>query len=75
MNLLQRDVEQGGYARFVALKKKHPNMKAMLAVGGWGEGGKKYSQMASMPSRRETFVRSVVGQSWRISTKFKYPSN
>ena len=62
MNLLQRDVEQGGYARFVALKNKYPNMKAMLAVGGWGEGGKKYSQMASMPSRRETFVRSVVGQ-------------
>jgi len=46
----------------VALKNKYPNMKAMLAVGGWGEGGKKYSQMASMPSRRETFVRSVVGQ-------------
>ena len=39
MNLLQRDVEQGGYARFVALKNKYPNMKAMLAVGGWGEGG------------------------------------
>jgi len=36
-------------------------MKPMLAVGGWGEGGKKYSQMASMPSRRESFVNSVVG--------------
>ena len=31
-------------------------------VGRWGEGGKKYSQMASMSSRREKFVRGVVGQ-------------
>nr|WOK42677.1 endochitinase [Diaphanosoma celebensis] len=56
----ERDIEQGGYARFVALKQRYPHLKAMLAVGGWAEGGKKYSQMASMPSRRETFVRSVV---------------
>ena len=61
MNLLQRDVEQGGYARFVALKKKYPNLKTTIALGGWGEGGKKYSQMASIPARRQTFVRSVVG--------------
>ena len=61
MNLLQRDVEQGGYARFVALKNKYPNLKTTIALGGWGEGGKKYSQMASIPARRQTFVRSVVG--------------
>lgn len=36
-------------------------MKPMLAVGGWGEGGKKYSQMASVKSRRDAFVQSVVG--------------
>jgi chitinase len=56
----ERDVDQRGYARFVALKQKYPNLKTMLAVGGWGEGGKKYSQMASMPSRRKTFITSVV---------------
>ena len=52
---------QGGYARFVSLKQKYPHLKAMLAVGGWEEGGDKYSQMVSMPSRRDSFVRSVVG--------------
>ena len=60
MNLLQRDVEQGGYARFVALKNKYPNLKTTIAVGGWDEGGKKYPQIASIPARRQTFVRSVV---------------
>jgi len=56
----ERDIDNGGYAKFVALKNKYPNLKPMLAVGGWGEGGRKYSQMASMPSRRQSFVSSVV---------------
>jgi chitinase len=67
MNLLQRDVEQGGYARFVGLKKKYPNLKTTIALGGWGEGGKKYSQMASIPARRQTFVRSVVGMFFKFT--------
>ncbi len=57
----QRDVEQGGYEKFVSLKDKYPHLVTMLAVGGWGEGGKKYSQMASVPARRQSFVSSVVG--------------
>ena len=57
----QRDVEKGGYKKFVSLKDKYPHLVTMLAVGGWGEGGKKYSQMASVPARRQSFVSSVVG--------------
>ena len=59
---IQRDIDNGGYAKFVALKNKYPHLKPMLAVGGWGEGGKKYSQMASVPARRQSFVSSVVGK-------------
>lgn len=32
----------------------------MIAVGGWAEGATKFSQMASVDTRREAFVESVV---------------
>ncbi|XP_071546109.1 endochitinase-like isoform X2 [Panulirus ornatus] len=54
------DINADGYSRFVALKEKYPGIKTMIAVGGWAEGGKKYSQMVSVKERRQTFIRSVV---------------
>ena len=32
----------------------------MLAIGGWNEGGKKYSAMAETKQSREKFIKSVV---------------
>ena len=32
----------------------------MLAIGGWNEGGKKYSAMAKTKQSRTSFVNSVV---------------
>ena len=32
----------------------------MLAIGGWNEGGKKYSAMAKTPDSRKKFIESVV---------------
>ncbi|CAK1545579.1 unnamed protein product [Leptosia nina] len=54
------DVEKGGFRNFTSLRNKHPNVKFMVAVGGWAEGGAKYSRMVAQKSSRMAFVRSVV---------------
>lgn len=56
------DVEKGGFNKFVALKKKYPHLKTQVAIGGWGEGGRKYSQMVSVKARRDSLIRSMVGE-------------
>ncbi|XP_067122331.1 endochitinase-like [Centruroides vittatus] len=56
----QYDLEKGGYKRFVNLRVKYPHLKLLLAVGGWAEGGRKYSEMVSDKSRRDIFVASAV---------------
>ena len=32
----------------------------MIAVGGWAEGGEKYSAMISLKSRRDSFIAAVI---------------
>ncbi|XP_054260757.1 endochitinase isoform X2 [Macrosteles quadrilineatus] len=54
------DVKQNGYKNFTALKAKIPRLKTSVAMGGWGEGGRKYSALVSMKERRDSFIRSVV---------------
>ncbi|XP_041982984.1 endochitinase isoform X2 [Aricia agestis] len=54
------DEEQNGFRNFTSLREKYPDVKYMVAVGGWAEGGAKYSRMVAQKSTRMTFVRSVV---------------
>ena len=62
-------MQQNGFANFTALKTKFPGLKTEVAVGGWGEGGRKYSELVSVKARRDTFIASVVGKAvW--STNF-----
>jgi chitinase len=43
----------------VAEKKKHPNLKVMIACGGWGGSGG-FSEMSGSAETRKKFVGSVV---------------
>ncbi|KAF2365895.1 Glycoside hydrolase family 18 catalytic domain [Trinorchestia longiramus] len=56
----ENDVVNNGFANFTAISKSKPHVHSMLAIGGWGEGGKKYSQMAGVPARRTSLIRSIV---------------
>lgn len=54
------DFGEGGFKRFAALKDKYPDIKLIAAVGGWGHGGGKFSNMTEFRERRTRFVASVV---------------
>jgi chitinase len=60
-------VELSGYANFTDLKEKFPGLKTLLSVGGWAEGGHKYSALVSVKERRDAFVTSVVGKDKAIA--------
>ncbi|XP_048487394.1 probable chitinase 2 [Plutella xylostella] len=51
---------RGNIPKFAELKSQNPNLKTMIAVGGWNEGSGKYSTMANDPQLRQNFVNSVV---------------
>lgn len=40
---------KGAMMRFVGLKKLNPNLKALVAIGGWNEGSEKYSRVKLNP--------------------------
>lgn len=50
----------GLYARTIALKNKNPDLKVLLAVGGWQIGSKPFIPMISNEHNRRTWVKNVV---------------
>lgn len=51
---------EGSYDDFLRLEKLSPKSKLVLSVGGWGEGGQKYSDMVSSSAGRKAFIDSVI---------------
>lgn len=60
------DIDKNGFKNFTNLKNKYPGIQTSIALGGWGEGGSKYSQLVSDQRRRTTFIKSAVGKYMRI---------
>lgn len=47
-NELYDNYGKGAYLRFTGLKKINPQLKTILAVGGWNEGSINYSNVGSI---------------------------
>ncbi|CAN7985892.1 unnamed protein product [Ixodes hexagonus] len=48
------------YRKFNKLKLRNPDLKTIIAIGGWNEGSEKYSNMSRTAEGRTRFVGSVV---------------
>lgn len=59
-------MNQGGFEKFAALKQKNPDLNIGVAMGGWGEGGRKYSEMVSVKERRDSTIASIIGKNLYI---------
>ncbi|KAJ8679940.1 hypothetical protein QAD02_015727 [Eretmocerus hayati] len=49
-----------GYNELTKLKYRYEGLKVSLAIGGWNEDSRHYSEMAKNPKYRKRFVESVV---------------
>ncbi|XP_029658051.1 chitinase-3-like protein 1 [Octopus sinensis] len=70
---------RGMYWEFNQLKKTYPRIKSFLSVGGWNFGSVKFSNMASTPASRKTFVDSAVDflKKWEfdgLDVDWEYPA-
>lgn len=52
------DIDQGGYSRFVALKRTNPNLKTLIALGGWNDShfSMSYSDLVASEANMDHFV-------------------
>nr|BAD15061.1 chitinase3 [Paralichthys olivaceus] len=48
------------YKSFNGLKQRNPNLKTLLAVGGWTFGTRKFTTMVSTEANRNTFIQSSI---------------
>ncbi|XP_027877221.1 acidic mammalian chitinase-like isoform X5 [Xiphophorus couchianus] len=48
------------YKSFNALKNRNPQLKTLLAVGGWNFGTTQFSLMVSSPANRQVFIQSSI---------------
>ncbi|XP_013421191.1 chitotriosidase-1, partial [Lingula anatina] len=48
------------FSELVSIKDKYPNLKLLLAVGGWNHGTAMFNEMASSAATRAQFIKSTI---------------
>ncbi|XP_048468115.1 acidic mammalian chitinase-like isoform X2 [Rhincodon typus] len=56
----QEKEDEDLYISFNSLKKRNPNLKTLLSIGGWNFGTEKFTAMASSKETRLIFIKSVI---------------
>lgn len=56
---MKENYGKGGYERLTSLKRIYPHLKVSLAIGGWNEGSKKFSNLVANTTTRAKFVKQV----------------
>lgn len=56
------DISLGGYQKFTALKAQNPNLKTLIALGGWNDSAfsTQYSELVSDPVKMANFVSKAL---------------
>ena len=57
---LETDYGLAGFRKATDLRNTWSHLKVMIAIGGWNEGSKKYSEMARDAKKRSQFVNGTV---------------
>ncbi|XP_050952237.1 acidic mammalian chitinase-like [Labeo rohita] len=56
----QTQNDESLYKSFNGLKKKNPDLKTLLSVGGWDFGTAQFTTMVSTSENRQTFIQSSI---------------
>lgn len=67
------DIDLGGYQKFTALKQRNPNLKTLIALGGWNDSAftTQYSELVSDPVKMRNFVSKAVAFVRQVKAKIK----
>jgi len=76
------DIDLKNYEKFIAMKKKNPKLKVLVAIGGWTDSQNHagaYSKLFRNEANRATFVKSAVEflQKWGfdgLDLDYEYPN-